>query len=94
MFTNMTYIISCGVLKLHISDHFPIFVKKKKTKDEVYNIITHSNYKNYNSDTFGDLLEGHLRWAVFWEPDKTPDKLWSIMLHIFKSVADVLYPSR
>ena len=89
----ITHITSSGVLKVHISDHDPTYVRKKKPKQtKEFIFITRRNYKNYNPGIFCDALEGHWRWAKFWEPLKTANELWTVMLEIFKAVADLLYP--
>ena len=84
MVTNMTYVVSSGVIKLHILDNFLTFLREKKMKDrKVYSLITRKNYKHYNAGSFCDALEGHWQWADFWKPMKSPDKLWSVMLNFF-----------
>ena len=55
--TNMDHCSSAGVLDLHISDHVPVVLIKKKKKDSRENICFGGRgFINYSKDRLSDSL--------------------------------------
>ena len=76
--TNMENCDSAGVIELHISDHLPIFVIKKKQRDPRHKIsFTGRTYINYSkpllSDTLTKAIKENFRKA------EDPNECWDLM---------------
>ena len=83
VFSNMAMIAESRVMKTMIADHFPIYIVKKKDRND--KSFTHSygrSYKNYNTEVFQDLIRSNLKWRAFWIRTNNPDDLWDIMLTV------------
>ena len=93
IFTNITFIRDSGVMSLAISDHRPVFMIKKQERNKISHVSTwHRTYKAYDMDVWGSQLEADWRWQDFWSVKDDPNRLWDIMVKIFLSNADILYP--
>ena len=93
VFSDMSMVSESGVLGNMIADHFPIYiVKKKERNDKRYTYCFGRSYKNYNKIVFQDLITNDMRWRSFWIKTNSPDDLWDIMLAIITDAADLLCP--
>ena len=92
--TNTKFIKASGTIKTNISDHTPIFINIKKSKQTFpKTTFTGRTYRNFNEDDFVNLLrESDLENAVNIEinPDACWDKLYACIL----SALDKLAPLR
>ena len=84
IFTNMDHIISSGVLAIMISDHLPIFLIKKKQKQQAKtDNIKCRSYATYEKHKFQEEIKTHPKWTEFWEVEENdPEKMWDIMEEI------------
>ena len=96
IFTNMEYISNSGTLDVHVSDHLPVFVIKKKEREKTkFKSFLGRSYGSYDKDIFQEHIKGHYLWVDFWEINENdPDTLWEMMLHIIREVADYHCPLR
>lgn len=92
MFTNINFISEAGVINLHLSDHKPIFLIKKKGRNEAkpIKLKTRGTIFDY------DLLENELK-AVDWSyvaMVQNPSILWDRMFGDIMQVVNKLNPLR
>ena len=93
IFSDMTMVADSGVMSNMIADHFPIYiVKKKERNDKRFAHSLGRSYKNYNTVVLQDLIVSNTTWRSFWNKTNTPDDLWEIMLAIITDAADSLCP--
>ena len=91
--TNSRYISKAGTLEYYISDHQPIFVVKKKGRDNRPNIeFEGRSYRNFNKEDFRKkLLE--VDWGDFFNTSD-PNEAWGIMLAHVTAIIDKMCPLR
>ena len=84
IFTNMEHIISSGVLAIMISDHLPIFLIKKKQKQQTTtDNIKCRSYATYEKQKYQEQIKEHRKWVDFWNVNKeNPEKMWDVMEEI------------
>ena len=93
LFTNMTMVCEAGVMSTMIADHFPIYIIKKKDRnDKSFTSAFGRSYKNYSTEVFQDIIITNMRWRSFWVKTNNPDDLWDIMLSIITEAADCICP--
>ena len=90
IWTNMEFVSEFGVLNTIISDHLPVFVIKKKTREKKeFKYTTGRSYRNYVVEDFQNSILGHTDWKLFWDNNvEDPEKLWDIMKDIILKCAD------
>ena len=89
--TDSAYVHECGVLHDLLSDHFPIFCVRKKSRENIkreWKMIR--IYKNYDRDAFVNLLN-HSDWNQF-ELESNPDVLWDIISQKIDDILSVMCP--
>ena len=94
IFTNMDYINASGILNINISDHLPVFIIKKKSKNpsDKTNIRCRS-YVNYDKQKFQENIKRNNKWRDFWNTEETnPDKMWKIIEEIIEQEANQQCP--
>lgn len=81
----------CGCLDSSISDHYPIFVIKKRKK--VHRTFEHRfarSYRNYNSDVLHENLV-NLDWSIF-DLLTDVDDMWQMICEAIKYELDQMCP--
>ena len=94
IWTNMEHICDSGVLDTILSDHMPVYVVKKKSREEKeFKYITGRSYKYYIKEDFQDNIIMHEDWASFWDhSENDPEKSWEIMKNIIMECAEFHCP--
>ena len=92
--TNIKYIKSAGALDSFLSDHQPIYILKKKTKDTGKNeqLFEGRSYRQYNKQSFMENVSDR-DWAPFHKATD-PTDAWDEMLKIITEEADKMCPVR
>ena len=93
IFTDMEHIHSFGTLNNAISDHLPVFIAKKKGK--VVKNISYTegrSYKQYNKETYQQLIRNDCRWISFWDPTIDPNEQWEIVYETILDASNQLCP--
>lgn len=89
--TNMKNISCSGAIHYFLSDHFPIFVIKKKQKIENKSCtFTGRSYANYSVEALEKQLRS-LNWNDLCHEDN-PNYLWDIIVTKLTKIADLLCP--
>ena len=91
IYSNCNIINNCGTLDLHLSDHIPVFVNRKKANvlhDKVE--FTGRSYRDY--DTFTEELQSK-QWNSF-DLETNPNRLWQIVHNNVYSTLDILHPTK
>ena len=84
--TDCPYVKSSGILEELVSDHFSIFVIRKKEREKVVKKWKNIRiYKNYDRDVFRTLLANN-DWTLYYATQDV-DTLWYV---IFTRVVDIL----
>ena len=95
IFSNITMVNESGVLQHMIADHFPIYlVKKKPRNDKAFTYSFGRSFKNYNVNDLQALITTNIKWRSFWNKTNDPNTLWEVMLHIITESIDVLCPMK
>ena len=82
-----------GVIDNIITDHFPIFISKKKKREHHPQKHIRVRIKSlYNKDYFKNVLLDDNRWREFWLGNYAPDALWALMLTIINDNLNLLCP--
>lgn len=91
--TNMNNLSHSGVIHYFLSDHFPIFVVKKKLKLEkkCCNFIGRS-YLNYSLEVFKSELD-RINWTDILN-ENNPDNIWNQVMSVLMSIADTICPTK
>ena len=93
IFSNLNHIMETGVLMNQISDHLPVFLFRKKVREnKSFTKIWGRSMKNYNADLFQSVIMDDDRWRFFWDPNNDVNVPWDIMLSIIKDGADLCCP--
>ena len=91
--SNMSKVNASGVIPHLIADHFPIYIVKKKDRNDKR--FVHSfgrSYKHYNKEMFQNLIQTNMKWRSFWNKTNDPNILWDLMLLIIVDAINVLCP--
>ena len=84
--TNSLFVYDSGVLNMLLSDHFPVYVIRKKARETVKKVKKRVRIlKNYNEDNFKALFD-NIDWASYFDCEN-PDSLWDV---IHKRIVDIL----
>ena len=68
IFSNMNYIAEVGVLKNQISDHQPIFIRRKKIREvKSFSTTWSRSMKDYDKLLFQSVVKDDDRWQLFWD---------------------------
>ena len=95
IFSNMDYIAEVGVLNNQISDHQPIFIRRKKRREvKDFSTIWGRTMKNYNIALYQSVVLDDARWRSFWVNDNNVDTLWDIMQAIIIDSAELCCPMK
>ena len=95
IFSNMNFVAEAGVLASQISDHQPIFIRRKKSRElKSFTTIWGRSMKNYNKDHFQNVILDDDRWRNFWCGDNDVNTLWSIMHEIIMDSANLCCPMK
>lgn len=92
IFTNIRFVSEVGVVSLHLSDHKPVFLIKKKSrnKPDPKKLSTRGSKFDY------EYLETKLN-KIDWgyvKKEKNPSFLWDRIFHDCLTVVNRLYPFR
>ena len=91
----MSMVSDAGVMSHMIADHFPIYIVKKKVRNDKSFVYSFGrSYKNYNKLVFQDLISTNIKWRSFWNKTNDPNTLWEVMLLIIIEAIDVLCPTK
>ena len=78
IFTNMEHCESAGVIDLHISDHQPVFIVKKKSRDHRHKLtFTGRTYVRYSKVLLSDCLTNNVK--VSFRNTAEPNECWELM---------------
>lgn len=87
IFTNMNHISKAGTLNVNISDHYPIYMVKKKTRNEIHRkVFVGRNYRGLDETAFQADIDSIDRNYLFEDPD--PNVIWSKLLSHIRAIAD------
>lgn len=90
-FTSMNNVSSAGVIEYRLSDHYPIFVIKKKCRpSKKEKNFTGRCYKNFKVETLRNELT-KLDWTVI-KYERDPNIQWNLMQEYLTKVADLICP--
>ena len=93
VFSNLSHIAESGVMDNQISDHLPVFLIRKKTREaKSFTTIWGRSMKNYNADLYQSVVMTDARWRFFWDRENNVDNLWDIMLSIILDGANLCCP--
>ena len=91
----MNFVAESGVLSNQISDHQPIFIRRKKLREsKTFSTIYGRTMRNYNRDHFQSVILDDNRWRDFWYGDNNVNTLWSIMHDIIMDSANLCCPMK
>ena len=91
IFTNMDHCTTAGVINLHISDHQPVFIVKKKMRDIRKKVVfTGRTYINYSKELLSDWLTNEVKLKFRKEHD--PNKCWDLMSKFLDTFLDTHCP--
>lgn len=91
MYINSKLIKSQGTINLNISDHLPIYIIRKKTKEQkLVTTFRCRRLKYFDIETLkGRLLD--IDWSDLYE-STDPNLGWEILITHIRNVLDDLYP--
>ena len=82
-----------GVINLHISDHQPVYVIKKKLPDKRSKTpFTGRIYINYTYHLLSDCLTNAVKKK--FREEKNPNKCWDLMIHFLTYFLDRFCPKK
>ena len=91
--TNSKFIQSSGSLDHHISDHQPIYVVHKKSRDRRPTAeFRGRSYRNFDKRAFQNEL-AEINWPKFYEIDEV-NKAWEFLLTQITTILDKMCPIR
>ena len=93
IFSNSDFIAVGGVINIHISEHLPVFITRKKSKRKsVKTSFKGRSYRNYDKVKFqGNLLGAS--WEKFYSR-RDPNQAWEIMRENIENEIDDMCPMR
>ena len=93
IFSNLSYIAETGVLNNQISDHLPVYlIRKKSREDKLFTKTWGRSMKNCNIDLYQSVISTDKRWRFFWNENNNVNVLWEIMLTVISDSADIFCP--
>ena len=91
--TNSIYVKEAGTLDHFISDHQPVFIVKKKSRDTRPTVeFEGRSYRHFDKNILKRELLNH-NWGDFYQIDN-PDEAWKYILDRFVPVIDDMCPIR
>ena len=93
IYLNCNIINESGTLDMHMSDHLPVFVNRKKSKilrDKVK--YTGRSYRNYDTVIYSEQLRVR-HWEAF-DAELDPNVLWQIVHDNVYQTLDILHPTK
>ena len=93
IFSNSEFIASSGSINLHVSDHVPVYVTRKKERRRSGKVkFRGRSYRNYDKESFqANLLEKN--WGDFYSR-VDPNQAWEIMKTIIEEEIETMCPFR
>ena len=89
--TNMDYCTSAGVIDLHLSDHQPVYMIKKKPRDNRGDTnFRGRSYMGYTRDLLSDCLTNAIRES--FRVTQNPNDCWELMENFLDTFLDVHCP--
>ena len=89
--TDCDYVESSGVLNDLLSDHFLIYVNRKKIREKVVrDWKSIRQYKKFNNDIFCDLLM-EIDWNVY-DNENDVNRMWDMLLYKINEILSVMCP--
>lgn len=89
--TNMKNQAGSGIIPYFLSDHFPIYIIKKKPKSEhKCNTFTGRSYVNYSLEAFENLVN-RVDWRGICQ-EENPNVLWNQISLELTKIADLICP--
>ena len=95
IFTSVSpnLVIDSGTLNVCISDHLPIYIRKKKKREKHPKKTIHIRRTvMYKYDNFACILVDDPNWYSFWNDSHDVDALWDIMVNTITNTLDILCP--
>ena len=94
IWSNMEHISNSGVMDTILSDHLPVYVVKKKMREQKKcKFITGRSYRNYTKEQFQNSVVSHADWMTFWNSNEhDPELLWEVMKNIIIDCANLHCP--
>lgn len=93
IYSDMSHISVSGTLNLNISDHLPIFLIKKKVRNEIkYKELRCRSYRNFNEASFVADIQAVDFFDIFVNND--PNDTWDRLYTHIMSVVDKYCPLR
>ena len=90
-FTNIKHCTSSGTINYNISDHKPIFIIKKKIRNDTTTSIKWGrSYRNYTNEQLTETLQTHATGQILNEID--PNKCWDRLEDCINKAADLHCP--
>ena len=87
IYVSSKYISTSGTLNHNLSDHFPVFIVRKKERNKcIKKEVEGRSYLRYNTERFQALLTEQ-DWETFDMNNDDPELLWDIFV---KNISDVL----
>ena len=89
----MNYIAETGILMNQISDHLPIFIRRKKEREKKsFSKVWGRSMKEYDVTLFQSVIVANYKWRLFWDVGGDVNVLWDIMINIILEAADLICP--
>ena len=89
--TDCTYIKDFGILDDFVSDHFTVYIVRKKEKEHKEIVSrTVRDYRNFDENIFENLLKEN-DWHVFDNSIDT-EVQWSILIEKFRDILKIMCP--
>lgn len=87
IFTNSSCIASASPIEINISDHEPVVIIRKSTRQKLPRVsFTCRSYQNYSREAFQADLYNH-DWSLFYDGSGV-DEMWDIMEQAILDTAD------
>lgn len=91
VYSNTSNISAAGTININISDHLPVFISRKKLKEE--KLLTNfkcRKLKNYDRETLKLHLLDYV-WEEYYN-NNDPNECWELLIHHIRNVLEKLYP--
>ena len=89
----MDHCNTTGVINLHISDHQPVFIVKKKLRDvRKKEVFTGRTYINYSKEVLSDWLTNDIK--LKFRRERNPKRCWDLMENSLNTFLDTHCPTK
>ena len=93
MITDCEYVDTCGILNDLLSDHFPVFINRKKKREKISREWkTIRQYKKFDRDIFCDLLT-QIEWPLYDQEDDV-NKMCDLILDKINKILSIMCPMK